>query len=251
MDKLEIVSKNISLKPDSLCPLCGATIENKIGDTLVDVIITPRDVQQWVPQIGAPTMSFSIGEKPTPVDSSRMDEKLRVRFLFCPYCNSTSSKVFDYKRNTWTNIYPKSAAKQFPNVPPELYKDYAEACEILYASPTASATLSRRCLQQMVRNRWNIELHRLIDEIDNIPATNISQLEREALHAVREIGNIGAHPDMILEVTQEDAELTIRIIEIFLQKWYIDDPSIQNALSAAVLAKNQKKAQKNSAKNGQ
>ena len=56
---------------------------------------------------------------------------------------------------------------------------------------------------------------------------------------------------MILEVTQEDAELTIRIIEIFLQKWYIDDPSIQNALSAAVLAKNQKKAQKNSAKNGQ
>lgn len=248
MDKLEIEQKPMLTKPDSICPLCGATVENKVGDTLVEINNSPREAMQHIPPIGVPSFSFQIGEKPIPINSSRKDETLRVRFLYCPYCNNTSSKVFDLKRKAWINIYPRSAAKQFPDVPPEVYKDYVEACDILSASPTASATLSRRCLQRMVRNRWNIELKRLIDEIDTIPATNITQLEREALHAVREIGNIGAHPDMILEVTQEDAELTIRIIEIFLQKWYIDEPAIQNALSSAVSAKRQKKAQKDAAK---
>lgn len=93
----------------------------------------------------------------------------------------------------------------------------------------------------MIHERWNIELQTLVKEIDKIPNSNISQLERDALHAVRKIGNIGAHPDTILEVDSKDAELTIRIIEIFLQKWYIDEPASQKMLSTAIEQVNQGK----------
>lgn len=51
----------------------------------------------------------------------------------------------------WTLI-PPSAAKVFPNyVPKAIRDDYVEACSIRDLSPKASATLSRRCLQGIIR----------------------------------------------------------------------------------------------------
>lgn len=236
MTAIKMTKWGMSIKPDSICPFCNAHIENKVGDTLIEISNTPEECKQHIHPV----------EK---LDySGKSKDELIIKYVYCPYCQKTSYKVMDCERNVWINIYPKSKAKQFPNVPKDLYKDYSEACEILDLSPSASATLSRRCLQKMIRDRWNIELKNLINEINTIPATNISQIERDALHAVRQIGNIGAHPDKILEVEPEDAELTLRIIEIFLQKWYVDDPATQ-ALLAVAIQSNQKK--QNAKKSGQ
>lgn len=235
MDVISIKPIRMVIGPDSICPFCSAHIKNKVGETFIEIDVSPEKCYQYTHPIGAGTGT----------GTNDIDNLLRVQFVYCPYCDKTSSKVLNCNKNMWINIEPLSEIKQFPNVPSELYKDYSEACAILNLSPTASATLSRRCLQKMVRERWGIEMNRLLDEINTIPTSNISQLERDALHAVRNIGNIGAHPDKILEVTSEDAELTIRIIELFLQKWYVDEPANKALLDSAIKKNREKQDLKN------
>src|SRR5438094_2082942 len=54
-------------------------------------------------------------------------------------------------------LIPSSAAKIFPNyVPTAVLDDYKEACLIRDLSPKASATLSRRCLQGIIRDFWSV-----------------------------------------------------------------------------------------------
>ena len=55
------------------------------------------------------------------------------------------------------SLIPPSAARVFPDyVPQPIRDDYVEACNIRDLSPKASATLSRRCPQGMIRNFWGI-----------------------------------------------------------------------------------------------
>lgn len=65
------------------------------------------------------------------------------------------------------------------------------------------------------------------------------------LQKLKLIGNIGAHPDKILEIEPKDAELTIKIIEFFLQKWYVDNPANQNILKNAIKTNQLKHKTKN------
>ena len=67
------------------------------------------------------------------------------------------------------NLIPPSSAKAFPDyVPKPIRDDYLEACLIRDLSPKASATLSRRCLQGMIRDFWGIKKTRLVDEIEAV-----------------------------------------------------------------------------------
>ena len=175
-------------------------------------------------------------------------DQLEIQYIRCPYCNKTSSKLYDKDRKKWFSIYPNSSAKIFPDVPENLYKDYSEACQILYLSPNASATLSRRCLQSMIKDRWGIERERLAAKITSISSDNISKLERKALEALKDIANIGAHPNEIIEVSIEDAKKTIHIIELFFKKWYIDDPAEEKMLRDIIDKKSEMKTEINSKK---
>ena len=50
-------------------------------------------------------------------------------------------------------IYPSASYKNFPDyIPAAILEDYREACLIRDLSPKASATLSRRCIQGMIRD---------------------------------------------------------------------------------------------------
>lgn len=253
VEKVIIKKYDYSNGDNITCPFCDANVSKIIGNTVVEIIVSPTECYQLLPKPFTPVNPVDIdylNPKHTYIGTSTdtknvVTNELKVQFVKCPYCSKTSYKVFSYDKNCWTNIYPNSCTKQFNNaVPNDVYKDYSEACAILSASPSASATLSRRCLQKMIRQRWNIELRTLENEIDKIPISNISQLERDALHAIRQIGNIGAHPDKILEVEPEDAELTIKIIEIFFQKWYVDEPAEQDLLSKAIKNNNEKQNRK-------
>ena len=90
-------------------------------------------------------------------------------------------------------LVPSSEAKVFPDyIPQVILDDYYEACLIKNLSPKASATLSRRCLQGMIRDYWGIAKRRLKDEIGALQE-KVDPLMWQAIDAVREIGNIGAH----------------------------------------------------------
>lgn len=124
------------------------------------------------------------------------------------------------------NMKPISFAKEYPDYVPEaIVSDYKEACLIKSLSPKASATLSRRCLQGIIRDFWKVKAGRLIDEIEQI-RDKIDPLTWEAIDSVRKVGNIGAHMekdiDLIVEVDPNEAELMINLIETLIKDWYID-----------------------------
>ena len=123
---------------------------------------------------------------------------------------------------SWT-LLPPSAAKAFPEyVPKPIREDYVEACLIRDKSPKASATLSRRCLQGMIRDFWGIKGKRLKDEIDALEE-KVDGLTWKAIDGVRKIGNIGAHMEqdinVIVDVESNEAQLLIGLIEILVKDW--------------------------------
>jgi hypothetical protein len=123
------------------------------------------------------------------------------------------------------DLIPESKAKIFPNyIPKPILDDYNEACLIKDLSPKASATLSRRCLQGIIRDFWQVKPGRLITEIEQIK-DRVDIDTWKAIDGVRSIGNIGAHMEkdinFIVDVEPNEAQLLAELIEILLKDWYI------------------------------
>jgi hypothetical protein len=148
------------------------------------------------------------------------------------------------------NLLPESEAKPFPDyIPKQLRNDYSEACLIKNKSPKASATLSRRCLQGMIRDFWGIKKGRLIDEIEELQA-KVDKTTWEAIDSVRHVGNIGAHMEkdvnLIIDVDPEEAGLLIWLIETLFEEWYIARYERETKMRALAKLADQKKAPKDS-----
>jgi hypothetical protein len=134
--------------------------------------------------------------------------------------STTVGKQVEY----WPLI-PASNAKSFPDyVPTPILDDYYEACLVRDLSPKASATLSRRCLQGMIRDFWKIKRDRLIDEITELKG-RVDPLTWDAIDTVRNVGNIGAHMEkdinVILDVDSGEASKLIGLIELLIRDWYV------------------------------
>ena len=124
------------------------------------------------------------------------------------------------------NLLPETTGRLFPDYVPEpIREDYEEAVAIRDLSPKASATLSRRALQGMIRDFWCESRATLKQEIDAIK-DKVEPLTWEAIEAVRKVGNIGAHMekdiDLIVEVEPEEADKLIWLIETLIEDWYIN-----------------------------
>jgi len=143
--------------------------------------------------------------------------------LFISWVSTTGEQLGD-KIKDW-RLIPPSRAKTFPSyIPQAILDDYREACLIQDLSPKASATLSRRCLQGILRDFWSVKPGRLVDEIDQIK-DKIDPLTWDAIKALRKLGNIGAHMEkdinVITDVEPEEAVLLIGLIETLLSEWYL------------------------------
>jgi hypothetical protein len=148
--------------------------------------------------------------------------------------------------NKW-QLIPSSKAKPFPDyVPKAVLDDYQQACLIKDLSPKASATLARRCIQGMIRDFWKVAKKRLVDEIDAIK-DNVEPLTWNAIDAVRDLGNIGAHMEkdvnLIIDIDPNEAELLVGLIEILIEDWYIKRHKQQEQLESIVQLAKQKKNQ--------
>jgi hypothetical protein len=147
-------------------------------------------------------------------------------------------------------LRPKSSSKPFPEyIPKVILDDYKEACLIVNDSPKASATLSRRCLQGIIRNFWGISKPRLIDEIKELEG-KIDANTWRAIDGVRSVGNIGAHMEkdinLIVDVEPEEAKTLIGLIEFLLKDWYVlrhdREEHMQRVVDLAKLKSEEKKA---------
>ena len=147
------------------------------------------------------------------------------------------------KIQEWALI-PSSASKHFPDyVPQAIREDYGEACLIRDLSPKASATLSRRCLQGILRDFWKVKPRRLVEEIEEVK-DHIDPMTWDAIEAVRKLGNIGAHMEkdinVIVDVDPEEAGLLIGLVETLLKEWYVAREERKDRMAAVIAASSKK-----------
>jgi hypothetical protein len=123
--------------------------------------------------------------------------------------------------------YPASRSRPVPNGVVDPYKqDFIEACKVLQDSPKASAALSRRCLQMILKDKAGAKKKDLFDQIEEVVSTVPSHVG-ESLHAVRNIGNFAAHPlkstntGEIVEVEDHEAEWNLDVLELLFDFYFV------------------------------
>jgi hypothetical protein len=156
----------------------------------------------------------------------------------CPTCKEWIIEVTQYADANnqpmgWRLIYPINSTRgPVPaSVPKEIAEDYIEACDVISISPKASAALSRRCLQNILRSHgyeakqlWQ-EIDLLLGETDTskVIPTNL----RITIDAIRHFGNFSAHPTedvttlQIIRVEDEEAEWCLQILEDMFEHFYV------------------------------
>jgi len=127
-------------------------------------------------------------------------------------------------------IHPKGTNRSPspPQVPKRFADDYTEACIVLHDSPKASAALSRRCLQNILREVAEVEPSDLYSEIEKVlESKSLPSHVAEVLHMVREVGNFAAHPikskktGEIISVEPYEAEWNLDVLEALFDFYFV------------------------------
>lgn len=141
--------------------------------------------------------------------------------------------------------YPRSVSRGSigPEITKEFADDYVEACNTLADSPKASAALSRRCLQHVLREKAGVKKADLAKEIQEVlDSGKLPTHLAESLDAIRNIGNFAAHPikstssGEILEVEPGEAEWNLDVLEALFD-FYFAQPALTARKRAALDAK--------------
>jgi hypothetical protein len=97
---------------------------------------------------------------------------------------------------------------------------------VLADSPKASAALSRRCLQHLLRDIAGAKKKDLADQIDEILPSVPSHVGA-MLHGLRVIGNFAAHPikstnsGEIIDVEPGEAEMLLETLETVFDFYFV------------------------------
>lgn len=175
---------------------------------------------------------------------SDVDERWRILNYTCPSCEKLVLYLRNYRiapaggeiTKSTRLIHPKapSRAPLPPEVPPEFGQDYTEACLVLADSPKASAALSRRCLQHLLREHSGVRASSLADEIQKvIDSDKLPSHLAEAIDAVRNIGNFAAHPlksgksGEILDVEPGEAEWNLDVLEGLFDFYFVQPAALK------------------------
>jgi hypothetical protein len=178
----------------------------------------------------------------------------------CPACNRmnlflVNGEVSRYPNGRGTilenRIISRVAIRPFgtnrPPCPPEVLDhiadDYKEACIVLPFSSKASAALSRRCLQNLLRDAAKVKHSDLSKEIQEvIDSGKLPSHLVESIDAIRNTGNFAAHPAKslntgeILPVEPEEAEWNLDVLESLFDFFYVQ-PAIVAKKRVALNAK--------------
>jgi Domain of unknown function (DUF4145) len=192
---------------------------------------------------------LAIGQKTWHVKSTTCPACLRpaIDFEIQSGVRTQSGQIVQ-KRDDTFRVYPRNSFRKPtpPEVPKNLKEDYEEACEVLPISEKASAALSRRCLQSLLREHGYTEKD-LAKQIDSLLAEPDSARAvptglRNAVDAIRNYGNFSAHPVtdqttlQVIEVQPGEAEWCLEILEEMFDHYFVR-PAQVAARKAALDAK--------------
>lgn len=173
---------------------------------------------------------------------------LYVSYTQCPSC-SKAIVHFGHRREFRHLIYPlrrNRLAIDSESIPKILKDDYLEACDVLEISPKASAVLSRRVLQDILRKQ-GYDFRNLYDQIN---AVLEEKAERalptslaETIDLVRRFGNFSAHPSkrritdettlQVIDIEPGEAEWCLQIIEELFTYYYVEPDKRKKRIEAA------------------
>jgi Domain of unknown function (DUF4145) len=130
--------------------------------------------------------------------------------------------------DTWLALPKKLPPRGIdPLVCDPFRRDYLEASAILPDSPRMSAVLSRRILEELLAKYANLSGYKLSKQTEKFvnDASQPSRL-RENVEYLREIADFGAHTQKdetgtLVEVTREEAEWTLEVIDGFFEHFII------------------------------
>lgn len=165
------------------------------------------------------------------------------------WSGATYRAIGDSPLLSWP-LLPRSRARQYPAyVPTAIKEDYEEAHLIINQSPKASATLARRALQGIIRNFYGAPPGNLYDEINWAEKNGPMEPSLvRAVHAVRDVGNIGAHMskdiDVIVPVDPGEADALLHLIELLIDETYVARQDRESKVNAVLEIAAQKKALK-------
>lgn len=152
----------------------------------------------------------------------------------------TSSGIYNNWKEAWVSPPLKDKAAEAPTeVDEDLKKDYREASLTLEISPRASAALSRYCLQKLLRTKAGVKAGNLKNEIQEvIDSRSLPTYLNEAIDAIRNIGNLAAHPSEdkqtgeLIEVEREEAEWLIEILDALFDFYFVQPAKLAKRKTA-------------------
>ena len=195
------------------CPYCARPVTIREQDCVIDLRNVYYDEDRTVH--GAIGLIINAIACPNP--------DCRQLFLKVALHSTKGDRIEELQ--SW-QLMPESNAKPQPDyIPAAIVENYFEACRIKDLSPKASATLSRRCLQGMIRDFWKVTGKRnLWAEIEAIKDEGDASTWK-AIDAVRQVGKIGAHMEqdvnLIIDVEPQEAQALIGLIEMLFKDWYV------------------------------
>jgi Domain of unknown function (DUF4145) len=147
-------------------------------------------------------------------------------------------------REDWELLRPRPRPRRAPREVTALFStDYEEAAAVLPVSRKASAALSRRLLQHIIREKAGITRNTLNAEVDAlIERGDLPTDLANDLHALRSIGNFAAHPTKdtntgeVVEVEEGEAEWCLDLLDE-LMDFYFVRPAVRTARRDAINAR--------------
>lgn len=131
---------------------------------------------------------------------------------------------------TFALVRPRASARALlsPDVPPNLAEEYRQACLVLADSPMASGALSRRCLQNLLREHAGVKPGNLDKEIQQVlDSGQLPPYLAEAIDAVRVVGNFSTHPikstnsGEIIDVEPGESEWLLDTLESLFDFYFV------------------------------
>jgi hypothetical protein len=161
----------------------------------------------------------------------------RAFLMTCPACKehlvSLGFRAHEGSLLSSRLVHPPSSSRGpvSGDVPAAIATDYNEAAVVLPYSPKASAALSRRCAQAVLRDAGYIQRN-LADQIDAVlseadPLKAIPTGLRTTLDLVRNFGNFAAHVIndqttlQIITVEEHEAEYCLDVLDALFDQYYI------------------------------
>lgn len=183
------------MSEDIECPHCGVYVSADFEAFIPRLVARKRD--------SIPSVSVDYGYCP-----SKACQRLMVRTMV----DGILGKSTEYAIPSVTEVRITGAVDQ------SIVAQYRKAKRILPIDQNASAAMSRRCLEMLLRDFFKVKKGRIYDEIQELlDANQLPSYLASDIDRIREIGNLGAHPagDISLpsDASREEAEWSLEILE--------------------------------------